>query len=146
MALPSTVADIMSRRVVCLLEEENLESIEKGMARFGFRHLPVVDGDKLVGVVSEADFLRASVSSLDEERTLKDATLKRYYFVGEIMTRDVTTVRPTLPLAEAAQVLRELKLGCLPVTEEDGTLVGIVTSSDFVALAARLLEVYREVA
>ncbi len=146
MTIPSTVADIMTRKVVCLLEEENLESIDKGMERFGFRHLPVVDGDKLVGVVSEEDFLRASVSTLDEERTLKDATLKRFYFVGEIMTRDVTTVRPEMPLDQAAQLLRELRLGCLPVTQEDGSLVGIVTSSDFVALAARLLEEYRQVA
>lgn len=146
MSQPYTVADIMTRRVVCLLEEENLESVEKGMQRFGYRHLPVVDGSKIVGLVSEADFLRASVSSLDEERVLKDATLKRYYFVSEIMTRDVVTVRPDCSVVQAAQVLRERRLGCLPVTEADGSLVGIVTSSDFVALAARLLEAPAQVA
>lgn len=139
MARPRVVADIMSRRVLCLHEEENLERVEEGMRRFQFRHLPVIDDGKLVGVLSERDYLRASVSSLDPDYDLKDTNLKRNLFVASVMTRDVTSVRPETPLVKAAQLLREHRFGCLPVTESDGTLVGIVTESDFVRLAAELL-------
>lgn len=140
MAFPRVVGEIMTRRVLSLLEEENLESVGRGMKRFHFRHLPVIDDGKLVGLVSERDYLRASVSTLDPDYALKDDNLKRYLFVTEIMTRDVVSVRPETPLLEAARILRERKFGCLPVTEADGTLVGIVTDADFVNLTIRFLE------
>jgi CBS domain-containing membrane protein len=140
MARPKVVGDIMTRRVLYLFEEQNLETIERGMKQFHFRHLPVVDDGKLVGIVSERDYLRASVSSLDPDHDLKDDNLKRNLFVAEVMTRDVTSVRPSTSLTEAARLLSDHKFGCLPVTAEDGTLVGIVTDSDFVKLALELLQ------
>ena len=140
MTIPRVVGDLMNRRVLCLMEEENLETVERGMKRFRFRHLPVVDGKKLVGIISERDFLRASVSVLDPDFELKDDNLKRYFFVSEIMTRDVTSVRPETPLKEAARLLNEKKFGCLPVTDEAGLLVGIITDADFVRLSTRLID------
>lgn len=130
----------MTAKVVYMLEEENLERIAKGMERFKFRHLPVVDAGKLVGIVSQRDYLRASVSDLDPDFALKNDNLKRNIFVAEIMTRDVVSVRPDTPLLEAAKLLREHRFGCLPVTEADGSLVGIVTDYDFVGLTIALLE------
>jgi len=137
---PRVVRDIMTRRVLCLLEEENLEHIAHGMKRFEFRHLPVIDEGKLVGIVSQRDLLEASVSALDPDFDLKDFNLKHNIFVAEIMKSPVVSVRPDTPLLEAARLLLEHKVGCLPVTELDGTLVGIVTDFDFVGLAARYLE------
>lgn len=130
----------MTAKVVYMLEEENLERIGKGMERFKFRHLPVVDVGKLVGIVSQRDYLRASVSDLDPDFALKNDNLKRNIFVAEIMTRDVVSVRPDTPLLEAAKLLREHRFGCLPVTEADGSLVGVVTDYDFVGLTIALLE------
>lgn len=137
---PRVVREIMTAKVVYMLEEENLERIGKGMERFKFRHLPVIDGGKLVGIVSQRDYLRASVSDLDPDFALKNDNLKRNIFVAEIMTRDVVSVRPDTPLLEAAKLLREHRFGCLPVTEADGSLVGIVTDYDFVGLTIALLE------
>jgi CBS domain-containing membrane protein len=130
----------MTRSVYVLHEENDLALAEKGLDQFRFRHLPVVDGDKLVGIVSERDLLRASISSLDGDHALKDHNLKRWCFVAEIMTRNVLSVRPEMPLAEALALLLEKGIGCLPVTSEDGTLVGIVTQSDFLKLLARRLD------
>ncbi len=129
----------MTRKVAVLHEEENLELAEQGMKEHRFRHLPVVEGDKLIGLVTERDLLRASISTLDSNQALRDDNLKRFFFVREIMTVDVTTVRPDTSLLDAARLLHEQRIGCLPVTEEDGTLVGIVTQSDFVALATGFL-------
>jgi CBS domain-containing protein len=136
---PREVQDVMTRKVAVLHEEENLELAEWGMKTFRFRHLPVVDGEKLVGLVSERDILRASISSLDEAHDLRDDNLKRYFFVREIMTTDVISVRPETSLIEAAAIMSINKLDCLPVTRADGMLVGIVTASDFLGVAIDLL-------
>jgi CBS domain-containing protein len=109
------------------------------MQKYGFRHLPVVDGEKLVGVVTDRDILRASVSSLSENHDLLDDNLKRYYSIREIMTTNVITARPWMTLTEAAIIMKDQKIGCLPVTEQDGTLVGIVTQSDFLDVALNFL-------
>ena len=136
---PIQVSDIMTRKVAVLHEENNLELAENGMRDYGFRHLPVVDGDKLVGLVTERDISRASVSSLAENRELLDDNLKRYFFIREIMTEEVITVRPWTTVVEAGSIMKEQKIGCLPVTEQDGTLLGIVTQSDFLDVALKLL-------
>lgn len=138
--IPQLVRDIMTRKVAVLHEEENLELAEQGMKDYRFRHLPVVEGDKLIGLVTERDLLRASVSSLNADHAVLDDNLKRYFFVREIMRTEVTTVRPDTPLLAAARLMQEAKLGCLPVTEDDGTLVGILTQTDLVALAATFLD------
>jgi len=130
--IPRYVRDVMTRKIAVLREEQNLELAERAMKAYAFRHLPVVEGDKLVGLVTERDLLRAAISTLDKAHELLDDNLKRYYFVREIMTADVVSVRPETPLLEAARILAKGKLGCLPVTEQDRTLVGIVTRSDLV--------------
>lgn len=136
---PRRVKDIMTRKVAVLHEEENLELADYAMKTFHFRHIPVVEGNKLVGLITERDILRASISSLDEDYELRNDNLKRYRFVREMMTLVVHTVRPETPLFEAASLLQEKKVGCLPVTEDDDTLVGIVTHSDFLRVAMDFL-------
>lgn len=133
------VHEIMSRNVAVLREEENLLAAERGMKGFNFRHVPVVDGGKLVGLVSERDLLRASASSLADDHALVDHSLKRNVFVREIMVTTVRTVRPETSLSEALHLMCRSKLGCLPVTKDDGTLVGILTRSDFLELTLSLL-------
>jgi CBS domain-containing protein len=138
--VPRYVHEIMSRNVAFLREEENLFTAERGMKDFHFRHVPVVDGDKLVGLVTERDLLRASTSSLAEDHDLLDHSLKRHVFVRQIMATAVRTVRPETALTEALNLMCKSKIGCLPVTRDDGTLVGIVTRSDFLNLALTLLQ------
>jgi CBS domain-containing protein len=138
-SFPRTVRDIMTREIAVLHEEDNLELAESAMKSFRFRHIPVVEGDKLVGLVTERDLLKASISSLDQDHDLRDHNLKRYFFIREAMTLDVTSVRPDTLILDAARLMREKKLGCLPVTDDDGKLIGIVTGSDLVALAMRFL-------
>ena len=62
MPKPSLVRDIMTREVVTLYEEDNLLGVEEGMRHFRFRHLPVVDDGKLVGLITERDLLRVAAS------------------------------------------------------------------------------------
>jgi CBS domain-containing protein len=137
---PRQVRDAMTRKIAVLREEQNLELAEMAMKTYHFRHLPVVEGDKLIGLVTERDLLRAAVSSLNEAHDLLDDNLKRYYFVREIMTTEVVSVRPESLLADAARLLTKNKIDCLPVTQEDGTLVGILTASDLIELTIGFLD------
>jgi CBS domain-containing protein len=122
-----SVADFMSRDLVTVRESDDLALAESLLRLGGIRHLPVVRDRKLVGLVTQRDVLRSGEADGPSERTLQ---------VAQIMTRELTTTRPSTPLSHAARLMLERKCGCLPVCEDDGTLVGIVTEADFVRFAA----------
>ena len=136
MAITGTVADIMVTQLVTLWEEDNLEQIGEQMDKWRIRHLPVVDGRKLVGLISHRDMLRWAASDLDKSRVRESQQhrLREETFVADVMTRDVETVRPETPIAEAARRLVTAKFGCLPVVDAEGNLVGIVSEHDLLRL------------
>jgi CBS domain-containing protein len=124
------VADFMTQELVTVKETDDLALAESMFKLGGIRHLPVVEEGKLIGIVTHRDLLRSHQNSAASTRTL---------LVSDIMTRDPTTVRPTTSLVSAARLMLENKFGCLPVCEADGTLVGIITESDFVRFAADMV-------
>ena len=134
------VSDIMTRKVLTLREEDNLLYIQSGMEEFGMRHLPVVDGNRLVGLISHRDILRYTHSSLKNQSLDKalDSQKQEECFVASVMTKNVITTSSDTPITEAAKLLASNHFGCLPVVEEDDTLVGIITEHDFVKLIAKL--------
>jgi CBS domain-containing membrane protein len=140
--LPSeVVGDIMTRTLVAALETDTLESIEIGMKRFRFRHVPVVDGsNRLVGLVTRHDVMRGPPDAPEPEEGAPAPSWPKGTTVGSMMRRDVLTTRPTTPLMQAAKALLQKRIGCLPVIEEDNTLVGILTKADFLKLAIELLD------
>jgi CBS domain-containing membrane protein len=131
------VASIMSTDLVTIKPEDNLESARQLMAKRRIHHLPVVDQNgKLVGLVTLTNVLAATDSILrDAESRLKPEDVT----VDEIMVRDLATVDEHAGLRQAALFLEKHRIGCLPVVT-DGKLRGIVTDSDFVAVAINLLE------
>ncbi len=122
-----SVSDFMTKDLVTVRETDDLALAESLLRLGGVRHLPVVREKKLVGILTQRDVLRSESSGKAAARGLP---------VSEVMTRDPTSVRPALGLAQAARLMLERKFGCLPVCEDDGTLVGIVTEADFVRFAA----------
>ena len=140
MQKPNVVSDIMSRGIFTIFEEDNLTGVESGMQHFRFRHLPVVDGQKLVGLITHRSLLQIAASSLEPGSDQTTKRLNEQLFARDVMVRDVITVSETTPLSEAGHLMWENKIGCLPVVTEAGILVGIVTEADFVKLALRLLK------
>jgi len=101
------------------------------------RHLPVLDENgQMAGIVTQRDLFRGALAKALGYGERAQRQLMDTLVVKEVMTSDVITTTPDTPLAEAARVLIERKIGCLPVVE-GGRLVGIITEEDFVALAAR---------
>ncbi|MBI4702879.1 MAG: CBS domain-containing protein [Deltaproteobacteria bacterium] len=139
---PEVVADIMTRQLITLGEDASIENVESGMLRFRFRHLPVVsDDNKLLGLISHRDIVQviAGLHAMRDDKEGQEALVKRVT-TGKIMHREVLAVRPDTPLAKAATTMWDSKVGCLPVTEDNGTLVGIVTEADYMKLALQLLD------
>lgn len=121
------VETLMSTGVVSVRDSDTVREAERAMHVAGVRHLPVADaGHHVVGVVSDRDLKAVGPRSKDKR-------------VGEVMTREVLTVRPDEPAADAAQLMLERKLGSLPVVDAQQTLIGIITETDFLRVAQEAL-------
>lgn len=126
----------MTRDIVTLSEEDNLEGIAAAMERYQFRHVPVVDAGRLVGMVSQRDVLRLAMSSLlDKGGAEVEARLEEQTFVARVMTRDPVHVLADTTLGEAAELMVVHKVGALPVLDANQKLVGIVTTEDVLRAA-----------
>jgi CBS domain-containing protein len=133
---PAVVGDLMTRQIIAINEEEPLGDIEAGMKHFRFRHLPVVSGGKkLVGLISQSDFLHALLGVGPDGAPLASKTDGNTR-ASSIMRRNVVTARMDSPLQTACQIMVQEKLSCLPVVDEHANLVGILTETDFVKLTS----------
>jgi len=129
------VSEIMQTEVATLAPDEYLDLADDVMRLGRVRHLPVVDDDHLVGLVSNRDLLAASLTRALEFDRLAHRAFMRNIAVSEIMSRDVITVGPSASLWEAAALLVKHRIGCLPVVEEGDVLVGLLTETDLLKLA-----------
>ena len=128
--MPKTVRHIMKRKVVTIAAGERLSTVEDIMTLGGVRHIPVVRGGTLVGVVTERDLLRTSLSQLNAY----GADARRAFLGGvqieRVMSSPAITIGPGDPVEDAARVMAERKIGCLPVVDEGDHFVGLVTETD----------------
>jgi CBS domain-containing protein len=125
------VAELMQPEVAFLRPEESLDLVDDLMNLGRVRHLPVVDGDRLVGVVSHRDLVAAALSKQPDVEPVRRREFLREITVRDIMSTDLATIAPTATLEEAAEALLERRVGALPVLL--GTrLVGILSETDLV--------------
>ena len=131
------VRDVMTKDVVTLGRNEKLVVADDVMRLGRMRHMPVVDEDgALAGIVTQRDLFHSGLL-----RALGYGTHARDQALGllvlkEAMKTEVATVAPEAPLAEAAKMMLQQKIGCLVVVEGK-RIVGILTESDFVKLVLR---------
>ena len=130
------VREVMSREVHTVKRNDELAIADALMKQGRVRHLPVIDEDgEVCAVVSQRDLFRGALlralgfGSRAEELMLKQVAVK------EAMSAEIHTTTPDTPIAEAARLMIERKIGCLPVIE-NGKLIGIVTETDCVRLVA----------
>jgi acetoin utilization protein AcuB len=130
----------MTRPVVTIEREASLRRARRIMDNRGIRHLPVVEKDRLVGLVTDRDIRAAAPSSAAGiAPEVRDEFLD-HLKVGHIMTRKVLTTTPETTIEEAARLMRQHKVGCLPVLEGE-RLVGIITETDIFGVLVEVLGV-----
>ncbi len=138
MAPDYAVRDIMTSPVTSVSQTSRLLDAAVTMRAAGIRHLPIVDGERVVGVLSERDVQRFTPSMLHRITEEEYNSIFENTRVDRVMTREPQCVEPETPLREALTLLLEKRVGCLPVVE-NGRLVGILTHSDLLTLLLRLL-------
>jgi len=119
------VKDSMQREIVTLSPDETAATALALCRERRIRHLPVLKGGRLVGIVTDRDLRSSTPAFGDPDRA---AALQRI-LVQDVMAREVTTADPDDPIEQAVNTMRQRRIGCLPVIEGD-ELVGIVTASD----------------
>lgn len=124
------VRDIMSDQPVTISADDSLSTVEDIMTLGHVRHMPVVRGGQLVGVVSERDLLRASLSSLVEFGSEERRAFLQVVEIKRVMSSPPIVIHPDATVEEAALVMAECKIGCLPAVTRDGRLVGMLTETD----------------
>src|SRR3990172_2567786 len=126
------VAKRMKRNPVFVDEGDSMKKAMDLLKEHEIRHLPVLkDGERLVGILSERDIKQASPSPATALEIREIYYLLDKVKVKQIMTRRPYTVSSSAPIEEAALIIREKKIGCLPVVD-NGKLVGILTETDII--------------
>jgi CBS domain-containing protein len=134
----TTVGHLMSKGVVALYPDEDLLRAKALMAKERSRHLPVVEGKRVVGLLTHRDLLRCYADALLEATDGDGAARAKAVRAGDVMRTAVVTIGPDAPAADAARLMLEHRLGCLPVVEDD-ELVGILTEHDLLRWTAERL-------
>ncbi len=154
----ASVASIMSTDVVSVAPETSVTEVAQLMVDHDISGIPVVDDGILVGLVTEVDVVSREIdvdppaygTFLDAifrfpwDRS--DEELRRVLAstAGELMTRDVKTISPDAPIRDAANMMFKQELNPLPVVDEDGRLLGIISRSDIVRMIATASEIAEE--
>ena len=132
---------IMTTNVITVPLSATLAEARSLMRENRFHHLPVVnDGGEFIGLLTQTDVLAATDSIL---RDVENRVRARNIPIEDVMVRNVATIDEHASVRQAALFLEKHRIGCLPVVTR-GNLVGIITDTDFVAVAINLLEQLEE--
>jgi len=122
------VRQVMNRRIITCKPTLTLKEASKIMGESHIGSLVVTEDDKIVGIITNSDIMRAIGNDKDPNTTL----------VGEVMSRDVKVIEPDRSLEDAVKMMIENKIKKLPVVDNQ-KLVGIITASDIAVVQPRLI-------
>lgn len=123
------ISSIMTRELITLNLKDSLYSAEKRMKVNHIRHMPVVDGDKLIGLVSLSDLQRVSFIDAYSKEGTEDTPVYNMLSIRDLMIKNPLTASPKTTILEVSKLLASKEFHSLPVVD-DGKLVGIITTTD----------------
>jgi len=133
----------MKRDPVTVSPEDSFRQAMTLIRQKGIRHLPVVEGAQLVGIVTDRDIRQTSPSPATSLEIHELHYLLEKVKIREIMTKKVYTVTPETPIEEAARLMLQHKIGGLPVVEA-GRVVGIITETDILSAFVEVMGIQQE--
>jgi CBS domain-containing protein len=130
-----SVRDIMMSAPITLQKDNTLSLADEVMTGGRIRHVPILDGEHLVGVLSQADLFHSAFAKALHLGPSEQREFVKSIRIEEVMTKHVISVPADTSIRAAARVMTEKKLGCLPVVQGE-RLVGLVTKSDMLRYLA----------
>lgn len=125
------ISHIMTKNVLTVKVTDDLHEVIDLIKKNHIRHLPVLDGKEIVGMVSRTDINRLTFSSLFENQEGADEAVLEMLTIPQVMTQKPRTVEASLSIRDVAEILTLEEYHALPVVE-NGSLVGIVTTTDII--------------
>jgi len=135
----TSIRDIMTSPALVVSPDTTLPTANALMKDHGVRHLPVVENNRLVGIISWGDLREASTTAAINADSYELNFMLSRLTVGDLMSRKVFTITPDALIVHAAELMTEHKIAGLPVVAPDGSVIGIVTESDLLNLLVRRL-------
>lgn len=127
-----SVTKIMSSHVAVVQEGQPLSEVRKKMIDLHIHHVPIVNGKKLVGLVSFTDLMKINmVISGADERSI-DTIIDQQFTITDIMTSKITKINSADTIRQASELLIKGHFHSLPVVDNDDHIVGIITSTDLI--------------
>jgi len=123
------ISNLMTKDVVTLNLTDSLYSAEKRMKVNHIRHMPVVDDEKLIGLLSLSDLQRISFIDAYSKEGTEDTPVYNMLSIKDMMIKEPISIYPSTTILEASKLLASKEFHSLPVVE-DGKLVGIITTTD----------------
>ncbi len=140
------VRDIMTSPAMTIGPETTVPAAIELMKQQNIRHLPVVENGRLVGMISRGDLREASITASINADQYELHFMLNKLTVAKLMSRRVYTVTPDAFVVHAAELMTDNKIAGLPVVDERGGVVGIVTESDLLRMLVTKLREAEEVA
>ena len=110
--------------------EQKLSEVRQLLSDNSIHHVPVLSGDAIVGLISATDMLKMTFTAYGGDDRSFDAYLDHEFTIEDVMTRDLTTVTNHTPIREVALVLSEGGFNSLPIVDDQGKFLGLVTTKD----------------
>src|SRR5690606_35679270 len=125
------ISSIMTTKIITLKKDDELETAERLFKRHKIRHIPVVEGESIIGMLSYTDLLRISfVDAVDDDGEI-ESLVYNMFTIEQVMAKNVVSVPSTANIKEVAEILAKKEFHALPVVDDD-VLVGIVTTTDLI--------------
>ncbi len=126
------VSHIASSALVTVQVGQKLSDVRKLLQANPIHHIPVVNGKKLVGLLSTLDLATLSLSEFGADEHSSDAVLDHQFLIEKVMSKNLITVKPTAPIRQVAEMLATGDFHAVPVVDDEGDLKGLVTSTDLI--------------
>lgn len=126
------VSSIMTANVITLNHTDNLDTADRLFKSKNIRHIPVVSGDAIIGMLSYTDLLRISFADgAYEEETDVETVVYNMFTIEQVMAKNLVSISSQTTIKEAAEILSKKEFHALPVVD-NGKLVGILTTTDLI--------------
>jgi CBS domain-containing membrane protein len=126
------VTNIMAKKVESIQEGQALSEVYKMMCNTGIHHVPILNGKKLVGLISFTDMMKLSLAIDTSNSHTVSTLIDQQFTVVEVMSKNLTTLTDGQSVRDAAEALSEGDFHSLPVVDSAGNIAGILTSTDLI--------------